>query len=383
MRSVALLSGGTLLVLVGLADVFSTVLHYDRHGAITSRLYRVMWAGVRIAGRLSPTSLRGEVRSLGLPLMVVTNVVVWVGLEILGFALLYYDGFARGAFTLAPGLEPTFADALYLSGATLSTVGFGDLTPATPPYQALAVIQAFTGFGILTLTLSYLINVYQTLQDLNVLTASLQHQSDDRHGDHAIAILEPHFPGGRPRGLSERLQWLHLRVVGYQEALHRYPLVHYFCSDRSYNSMPYTFLLLGEIIGALRWGLPTGHEAAQDPWLLALVQDYRSVVAAVEQRFGPPEDTGEPALVDRGTFAAQLDADSAAMDRGVARFLQVDEAMRRVVHDAGPVRTDGLYERYAGWLDFVRPATAFVHHSAAHLGYESRLLDPEHDRQLL
>jgi len=382
MRSVLLVGSGLVLLAIAFVDVFAAVLHYDRHGPVTQSLYRGIWAVVRAAARALPRGVGDRVRSLGLPLMVVGNVVLWAALFIAGFALLYLDGFDRGAFTFSEDLEPTLADALYLSGATMSTLGFGDLTPSTPAYQGLAVVQAFTGFGILTLTLSYLIAIYQTLQDLNVLTASLQHQSDRRHGDHAIAILQPHFPRGRPRGLSERLQWVHLQLVGYHEALHRYPIVHYFCSDRPYSSMPYLFLLLGEIISALRWGLPADHEVTEDPWLLALVEDYRSIMRYVDRRFGAPEDTGSPEQVSLAVFVSQLDT-GRVTDPGIVRFLAVDEAMRAVVRDARPVDPQGLYDRYAGWLAFARPASAFVRHSAQHLAYDVALLDPDHDRQLL
>jgi hypothetical protein len=336
MRSALLVTGGVVLIAAGVVDGFAAVLHYDRHGPLTSRLYRAVWAAVRGASRLVRGRARDQVRSFGVPLLILANLVLWTGLEAVGFALLYYDGFARGAFTFGPGLEPTAANALYFSGLTLSTVGFGDLTPTTPLYQGLAVAESFIGFSILTLTISYVVSVYQVFQGINVITASLQHQSDENHGDHAIAIIEPHFPDGEPVELSTRLQWLHVQLLSYHEALHRYPLVYYFCSDRRY----------------------------------------------VNQRFGTPADSGVPRHVDPSAFAAMLDAGAPYQDDGVGRFLRIDAAMRRVVRSSRP-DPDHLYERYAGWLEFARPASAFVRGAAEYLAYDLALLDPEHDRQLL
>jgi hypothetical protein len=43
-----------------------------------------------------------------------------------------------------PG-DPTASDLLYLSVITLSTVGFGDITPASQLARAVTVVEALTG----------------------------------------------------------------------------------------------------------------------------------------------------------------------------------------------------------------------------------------------
>ncbi len=47
----------------------------------------------------------------------------------------------------SPGLEPTLGEALYISGTVISTLGFGDVTPADGLYQTLAVTEALIGFS--------------------------------------------------------------------------------------------------------------------------------------------------------------------------------------------------------------------------------------------
>jgi hypothetical protein len=123
MRSVLLVGSGLVLLTVAFVDVFAAVLHYDRHGPMTQALYRAIWAAVRVAARALPRGVGDRCGRSGLPLMVAATSCCGPALLITGFALLYLDGFARGAFTFAEDLEPTFADALYLSGATMSHAG--------------------------------------------------------------------------------------------------------------------------------------------------------------------------------------------------------------------------------------------------------------------
>jgi hypothetical protein len=381
MRTALLVGGGVALIAAGLADVFSAVLHYDHHGPLTSRLYRVVWGAVRFVARRLPRRGRRYVRSLGLPLMIVVTVVQWALLEITGFALLYLDGFARGGFTLGEGLAPTFRTAFYTSGVTLATLGYGDATPVRFPYDVLTFAEGLVGFAILTFTLSYLIGVYGVLQSINVIAASLHHQGD--RADHVTAILAPHFPGGTPRELSTRLHDLHQGLLSYHEGLHRYPLVYYFCSDRPFQSMPETFLLLGEIIGGLRWGLPGGHAATCDPWLLALVRDYTEITAYVAERFPAPDDAEHPRTLPAPAFAREAGLDRPG-DAGVRRFLHVTESMHRLVGlDPTAEGPAAQYERYRDWLAFARPASAFVRRASEDLAGDDGKLTGDHDRLLL
>jgi hypothetical protein len=98
------------------------------------------------------------------PLMVPVTVVVWILLVSMGYAMIYYAGMKSGDFSLSvPRLEPSFVEALYFSGITISTLGLGDVTPTSGFYQLFAVSEALTGFGILTLAITYVLGIYGVL----------------------------------------------------------------------------------------------------------------------------------------------------------------------------------------------------------------------------
>jgi len=76
-------------------------------------------------------------------------------------------GFALVSWGLEVPLESTtseplgFGSYLYLSGVTLSTLGFGDVTPTEPTGRILAVVEAGVGYGFLAAMLGYLPVLYQ------------------------------------------------------------------------------------------------------------------------------------------------------------------------------------------------------------------------------
>jgi Ion channel len=150
-----LVLGGTALIALGLLDVLLTVLHYDDLGFLSNRLHRGVWTVVRWVTRPLPRKSRNFGLSLGAPLMIPVTILFWAGIEILGFASVYYAGMGEENFAFDNDVEPDFGAALYLSGVTLATLGYGDITPISPLYEGLALGEALIGFAILSLSISY------------------------------------------------------------------------------------------------------------------------------------------------------------------------------------------------------------------------------------
>jgi len=164
-----LIAVGVFLILLGVADVFFTVLHYDAFGFLSSRLYSSLFGSVRLLVNWMPHQVRALGLSLPAPLMVPFTITVWILLVLVGYALIYYAYMNEQTFYFSnPGSEPSLGEALYVSGTAISTAGFGDITPTRGIYQALAVSEALIGFGILTLAVTYVVGVL-VLQRLGVL----------------------------------------------------------------------------------------------------------------------------------------------------------------------------------------------------------------------
>jgi len=68
------------------------------------------------------------------------------------------------AFNPAGGTQQTMAgfDALYFSFITLSTVGYGDITPVSKIARWLAAAEAMTGLLYVTVLIARLVSLYST-----------------------------------------------------------------------------------------------------------------------------------------------------------------------------------------------------------------------------
>src|SRR5215204_3244449 len=109
---------GVLLILVGLVDLFFTVLHYDGFGFLSSRLYNSLFDVARFVTRPLPRTYRALGLSMAAPLMVPVTITVWIFLVSLGYALVYYAGMDGRTFSFSTsGLEPSLMEAFYSAGS--------------------------------------------------------------------------------------------------------------------------------------------------------------------------------------------------------------------------------------------------------------------------
>lgn len=150
---------GAMLILLVLLDGFeSTVLprRITRRWRPTRLYFQSTWRLWRRAAALLPAGRYRE-NALGVfgPLALLGLFGVWIFTLILGFASIH-----RGLATLSAGSD--FRDYLYMSGETIFTLGYGDVTPDSFSGKFLAVIEAGLGFGFMAVIIGYLPVLYQS-----------------------------------------------------------------------------------------------------------------------------------------------------------------------------------------------------------------------------
>ncbi len=72
-----------------------------------------------------------------------------------------------------------FADAGYLSVTTLTTVGYGDLTPISPWARLIASTESLAGVGFIGLVLGHYFSYCTHHRDIDVAPVALPHRADD------------------------------------------------------------------------------------------------------------------------------------------------------------------------------------------------------------
>lgn len=216
----AVVVGGALMG-GSLADLFLTVLHPDVDGPLAGAVQRALWRLV-VAGDRRRRQRR-RVMALAGPLMMVATFAVWVLSFTFGLALVVCP-FLGSSYLVEPALgAPGFLDALYYSGSTVSTLGYGDITPTTVPFELLAVMASLSGFSMLTGIVAYLLEVLGSLHSRVRLALRVGEDTDGRHD--GPAVLAEWLADEEVDDVRQRLEkWADL-LRDTQDEMHRFPLV--------------------------------------------------------------------------------------------------------------------------------------------------------------
>src|SRR5262249_6695467 len=108
--------------------------------------YRTSWSVWASAGRLFRGHARQSFLSMFGPLSLLLLMGLWAAGLVTGFALLQWG--CEGPFQALD-----LGSCFYLSGATLFTVGYGDVVPVGGAGKALAVVEAGMGLGFLAVVI--------------------------------------------------------------------------------------------------------------------------------------------------------------------------------------------------------------------------------------
>src|SRR5204863_3836492 len=132
-------AAGALIVLVAVADLFVTVFNYDGFDFLANRLHRLLWKAMRGLCRPLPERARHTALSLGSAAMLPATYILWLGLEIFGFALIFHAGMHAHGFSSRAGYG--IGTAFCLSGGGIATLTFGDVIPRSALMRALLDIE--------------------------------------------------------------------------------------------------------------------------------------------------------------------------------------------------------------------------------------------------
>ena len=179
---------GAALVVAALTDVYLTVL-YARSGigVISHRLSRWNWRLFRLAAAPFPPRVRDSLLTFGAPTLLVWMGSTWVLSVLVGFSLIVWPKLGTSVAADQGDTPTDFASAVYYVGYWMTSVGNGDLRPLTPFYRLLSILCSFVGLSVITLMLSYFVQVYTALQRRNTFALRL-HDCTGGSGD-AVDLL--------------------------------------------------------------------------------------------------------------------------------------------------------------------------------------------------
>lgn len=246
-------AGFVLLALI-VFDIYATVLNSSaRYGPVGESLNRSVWRVARsIAFRLTRANRHRLLNMIG-PLLLPLLIVVYLVLSVLAFALLYYPHVPSGFTFAVERPEPGWIDAVYFSGVTLTTVGYGDVVPRLAPLRFLALFESASGLVVISLAITYMLTVYTALERKRSVALSLYHQAGD--GADVAGLIAHHFVEGRFYGLRDALRTVTRDLQGLLESHIDHPVIHYFHPVEVYKSTPRVLFLLLETCTVIRAAL--------------------------------------------------------------------------------------------------------------------------------
>lgn len=276
-------TAGFLTIALAAFDIYRTVLSSnDSRGPIESSLSRGVWAVFRSIGKR--TGAQPKLAEACGPVLVATLLALWSAFLILGFALVYWPRLEIDVGSSSHSSIRSFDYALYFSGFTLTTLGVGDLYPTSGWTRILTVIQAWLGFSMLTLSVSYILSVYQAVRQDNALATSLDALSGGTGS--SVELFKRLQP---PAEIATIMNELRVSIVQLYTAHQQYPVIHYFQrSDLKYSVVRMFFLALDYT--SLRLSTP---EHRADPTTRALEVVLQETLMGFKEMMLPKKSASE------------------------------------------------------------------------------------------
>jgi hypothetical protein len=293
------IAGGLLVCLI-LVDVFLTVL-YARIGTgiLSPRLARAVWYVFRLLA-CRAGSRRGKVLSVCGPTILVLLLGMWALGLTLGTALILHPHLGKAITSSSGKTDTGFITALFAGGSSIAIVGASNYTPQSGWFKLFYLFNSLVGMSVVSLTLTYLMQIYTALQRRNSAALSV-HIGSGKIAD-AAKLLAGIGPQGRFETGITVLAGLADDLANVKEAHHFYPVLFYFRFEQPFYSVSRMTTVALDTVTLIRAALDNNHYrwfidsgAVSDTWESSML-----LLRTLEEAF-LGRDLPEPAAPDPDT----------------------------------------------------------------------------------
>jgi hypothetical protein len=284
-----------------LLDVFLTIL-YARIGAyvFSLPLARATWHLFRaISERFGRR--RGAVLSFCGPAILVLLVVVWGVSLTCGAALVIEPELGKRFRAVTPeaGEYRDFVTAMYVGGSSLAILGQSEFAPLTAGARLLYLLMSALGASLLSLTLTYLMQVYTALRERTALGMRM-HLLTDETGDAAVLVARL-GRGGDGAALSD----LAADLARVDVSHHFYPVLFFFRFPEASHSVSRLSLLALDAATLIESAIVQGRSSGElESGASYLRRATTALLGTLEETFLPsgspgPDDALPPETRER------------------------------------------------------------------------------------
>ncbi len=226
---------GVLLIASSLNDVFQSVIvpravgRRYRPSFYLSRLLWRIWP--RLVRRFHPNDedRREDLLAIYAPLYLVASLSLWALLLLFGYGMIFWA--LRGQ--VRPPLG-SFVDALYFSGTSFFTIGFGDFVGDTGWTRLLSLAAGASGFGVISTTTAYLFAIFGAFQAREQFVVTIGARAGSPPSGVGLLTVAAHAGtlDGLPIVMRDAQPW----CATVMETHLAYPILAYFRSSHDYES---------------------------------------------------------------------------------------------------------------------------------------------------
>ena len=225
---------GLYFLLVIIWEGFETIIlprSVTRQLRLTRGYYLTIWSLSAAVARRLPRSRRQLFLSYFGPLSLPLLLVIWAQILILAFAMIQWS--LPHGLDRVPGMN-RFETALYQSGVTFFTLGYGDVTPHTRITRFVSVLEAGVGFGFLAVVIGYLPVLYQSFSRRESIISLLDARASSPPS--ATEMLKRHSEGKNMTALVSLLADWEAWSSELLESHLSYPVLSYYRSQHDRQS---------------------------------------------------------------------------------------------------------------------------------------------------
>lgn len=228
-------------------DLFKTTLSLNGWGQMTNSLLR--WyskAYFKTRGRQVDGS--GE-RNFGV-FLILSLLFIWFFAQLISLTLILHTDPAS-IIDSQTQLPTSFAEKLYYTAISITTVGYGDYLPGSRGWRYFTIAMSASALISLSLAISYLIPVLQ---------ATIQKRATSSYisslGGHPQYILQHGWNGSNFNELDPHFQQIATQVFTHSQQHKAYPIIHYLETGNREELFPANVAALDEALTLLFLHVP-------------------------------------------------------------------------------------------------------------------------------
>jgi hypothetical protein len=281
---------GLIITILIVADLIFTVLSPNGSGFITGKITRWFW---RILLALTGGNGKAHILNHAGITILFSLILLWVFIIWLGNTLMFYSDPQSLIDPIKNRYVTSFIDKLYYSGYVLSSMGNGDYNPASPGWKFYVGLISYTGVIYISLSISFLIPVVEGVTLKRKLAVEIA-----EIGLNPREMIGRHYQNSNFNSFITRAYSLKSDIIRLGQTHLAYPIIHYFHSDKKYESISISLTALDETISILKNSL-TDDQIGDTGKLDEVRKSISYYLTALKIAYIEPEDA-EPEVQNTG-----------------------------------------------------------------------------------